>query len=77
MQRMNVLKEDIQILQNKNSSNSNSKAPAVVDIEVIRAENESLKLRLGSEEYKFLSACLLRIWKMEPKCSMIPSRIKN
>ena len=49
---MNVHKEDIKVLQNENSSLS--KATAVEDTEVIRAENEALKR--GLEVYKFLSA---------------------
>jgi hypothetical protein len=52
MERMNVLKEEIKILQSENSSLS--KAEDGVD-DGIRAENEALKRRLGSEEYKFLS----------------------
>ena len=51
IQRMNVLKEEIKILQCENS-----KAEAGEDDVDIRAENGALKRRLGSEEYKFLSA---------------------
>ena len=78
LQRMNVHKEEIKVLKNENSSLS--KATAVEDTEVIRAENEALKRSLGSEEHMFLSPqllLLLRVWMLTPKCSMIPFWIKN
>ena len=67
LQHMNVHKEEIKVLQNENSSLS--KATAVEDTEVIRAENEALKRSLRSEEHKFLSASYVAVWMLTPKCS--------